>query len=264
MTVRILKHLPLIFLIWNAACWDAFPESLDWKVKSGDSHYLRGAVTLGGDWLTFKAIEKIALVLRGENAEKAFVHVEMFPADHYPPFSYMWFSHVGYDWWQYWSHVILPYPSARVIALNDNAIVEYRGQDGTVERKILRGSDPLRVKTRVGTFQLLHLTYRAMPLPMQAGKETESVEVFAQTDQPLESAVGIALVTRLAELIPLKEITVYVRNDAWFLDLSGYPLIHPFHQNTTPPTKEQFQQSITLTCGRSVEHSYTCSTAHGH
>jgi hypothetical protein len=83
--------------------------------------------------------------------------------------------------------------------------------------------------------------------------------------QPLDPIAGKALFEVLSQLIPLKEIMLYIRNDKWFLDISGYPLIYPFAPEETPPAKEVFQQSHTLLCGRSVlTKESSCTLVSGH
>ncbi|PYT25163.1 MAG: hypothetical protein DMG58_24810 [Acidobacteria bacterium] len=137
----------------------------------------------------------------------------------------------------------------QITALGRNAIVEHRNDHGSVTRKVLAGSDPLGVTTPNRAFRLLHFSFAPVPLAESKGLNPDSIEIFATTDQALDSTSGEALLSRLHELIPLREITVYVRRDTWFVDIPGYPLAYPFQVEQAPPTREAFLQSSTLVCG---------------
>jgi len=73
-------------------------------------------------------------------------------------------------------------------------------------------------------FRLLHFSFAPLPLAESKGLNPDSIEIFATTDQALDSTSGEALLSRLHELIPLREITVYVRRHTWFVDIPGFPL----------------------------------------
>jgi hypothetical protein len=239
-------------------------EPLKWESKFTANEYVRGTLVVPSQHLTPMFAEQLAQSAFKEIGDRRFADVEMFCEEDYPPFHYFLLSHVGYGWWKHWFDRVPRFPVARLIALNGNAVFEY-GDRGGVTRRILAGSDPLLVAAGKGTFHLLHFTFKRIPLGLSKVLDAESLDVFVEVEQPLDPIAGQALFEVLSQLIPLKEIMLYIRNDKWFLDISGYPLIYPFAPEETPPAKEVFQQSHTLLCGRSVlTKESSCTLVSGH
>ena len=119
----------------------------------------------------------------------------------------------------------------------------------TPSAAIMGAIEGVTLKSLPSAFRLLHFSFAPVPLAESKGLNPDSIEIFATTDQALDSTSGEALLSRLHELIPLREITVYVRRDTWFVDIPGYPLAYPFQVEQAPPTREAFLQSSTLVCG---------------
>ena len=234
-----------------------------WRSRFSDSRYMRGNIVMPRDQITLGVTEKIGREVLNESAGHAFVDVGNFPDDDYPPFHYLLLSHAGYEWWRYGFEKRRPGPFARLCVLGSGAILEHRDADGNVSRNVLAGSDPLEIRTDLGTFHVLHFSYRQIPLADAKGLDHDRIHVFARSDQALCSEAGLALLARLHQLIPLKEILLYIRTDTWFLDASGYPLVYPFQTEQSPPSKEEFLRSLTLICGGS-DGGYSCSSSRGH
>jgi len=232
-----------------------------WHSRFNDSRYMWGDIVLPRDQITYAVAEKIGREVLKEAAGHAFVDVGIFPEDDYPPFHYLLLSHSGYSWWRHGFETWRPSPFARICALASGAVLELRDVQGNVTRTSLAGSDPLEIVTDLGTFRLLHFTFRRIPLAEAKGLDHDSVEVFARSDRPLEPKAGLALLTRLHQLIPFRDIELYVRTDTWFLDVSGYPLVYPFQTEQAPPRQEEFLRSLTLSCGGRAGR-YSCSAWH--
>jgi hypothetical protein len=239
-------------------------QPLEWKQKFSTPNLLHGTIVLPEEQLTIRSAEKVSKVVLADSRDKAFVDVELFAAEHFPPFHYLMASHVGYDWWFNWSKRVPDAPTARIVVINGATALEYRAKRGTVTRQILNGRrDPLTLSAPVGTFTLLHFTFKPIPLAASKGLEPESLEVFAETTRRLNESNGIAFLTELHKAIPVADITLYLRNDTWFLDVPGYPLRYPFREKQSPPTRESFMSSTTLTCGTAIDHKYSCSASTG-
>jgi len=251
-------------LVWASATAQTAPRTVPWRAKIAEAGYLRGVVVLPASRLSAGLVEDIGRTALEEGRACDLVHVEIYSEEDYPPSHYLMLSHAGYDWWWMNFQRATPYPVGRIVALGRNAVAEFRDGHGTVTRNVLAGSDPLDVETPNGQFSLLHFTFRSIPLAREKGWPVpESLDVFAKTDRPLDPASGKALVGVLHGLLPFREITLLVRNDTWFLDVSGYPLEYPFQAKHAPPTKDEFVESPTLLCGGLTTESYNCHTVRG-
>jgi hypothetical protein len=66
----------------------------------------------------------------------------------------------------------------------------------------------------------------------------DRLDVFAKADQPLDPVSGKQLLSLVQRAIPRCDITLYIRDDTWFLDAPGYPVEYPFQAKQTSPTKD--------------------------
>jgi len=111
--------------------------------KIVEAGYLRGVVVLPASRLSAGLVEDIGRTALEEGRACAFVHVEIYSEEDYPPSHYLMLSHGGYDWWWMNFQRATPYPVGRIVALGRNAIAEFGDGHGTVTRNVLAGSDPL-------------------------------------------------------------------------------------------------------------------------
>jgi len=234
-----------------------------WKSKFSATNYVRGTLVVPSKDLTAGAAERIARQAFEENSNKQLVHVEIFCEEDYPPFHSFLLSHVGYDWWKHGFENVPRFPMARLVAIEGNAVFEY-GDGEHIQRKVLAGSDPLLVTVGASTFRVLYFAFVPITVRRPQELDADRLKIFAETDQALDPIAGKDLFAALNRLIPLTDISLFIRNDTWFLDIAGYPLIYPFRHEETPPTKEIFQKSHTLLCGGPTKDSYHCIELTGH
>lgn len=238
-------------------------HGLDWKVRSGNDHYLRGAVTVPAQTFTHEAAKEVALKILEESRGVSFLHAEIFADEDFPPYHYMRIFHVGYEWWQRCFSERSRFQVGRLVGLNGNIVLNYRSESGNTSSTVLSGSDPLMIGTPKGTFKLLHFGFwPASPLSVK-GHESDELEVFAQTDVQLGPDVAKEIYRKLKSMLPLKEIMLYVRNDSWFLDVPGYPLEYSFGESERPPTRAVFAESTTLDCGTTLTGEENCHRRYG-
>jgi hypothetical protein len=261
--VRVTKIIILSLAVWASTSAQTPPHALRWRARIAEPSYLRGVIVLPASQLSADLVEEIGRMVIEEGRGRDFVHVEIYSEEGYPPPHYLMLSHAGYDWWRLNFQRAIPYPTGRITALGRNAIAEFRDTHGTVTRNVLAGSDPLNVETAGAEFRLLHFTFRTIPLAREKGLARDSLDIFAETSHSLDPAAGKALLGQMHRAIPLREITLLIRNDTWFLDESGYPVEYPFQAKQDPPTKDAFVKSVTLACGGLATESYNCHAFHG-
>jgi hypothetical protein len=262
--IRIIRIVVFSFIDWASGTAQIVPQQVPWRAKIAEPGYMRGVVVLPASQLSADLAEEIGRMALEEGAERDLVHVDIYSEEDFPPFHYLMLSHIGYDWWWMNFQKAIPYPIGRTTKLGHKAVVEFRDRRGIVTRKVLSGADPLDVATAGGDFRLLHFNFRPIPLAREKGwLVRDRLDVFAKTDHALEPASGKILLELLHRLIPSCEIMLYIRNDTWFLDTSGFVLEYPFQAKQAPPTKEDFVSTWTLVCGGLTAESYDCHSRHG-
>jgi len=151
---------------------------------------------------------------------------------------------------EYWKHMYDRYgrsspPMADVIQIGGAAVLRYSsGQEIRIE-PIPMGSgngpdrDPLMVETHRTRYQLLEL------IPNEDG----SVECYAKFlsgglgKLEMDKSHAVLLSLHLAkDVLGIKEVTVHLRKDPWFILDSNFPIAFRFDP-APPPTKEEFRNS---------------------
>lgn len=244
-------------------CAFAQSPALPWRSVVSEPDYLRGVITVPADRLSPALMDDIGRAALVQAHGRQLVYAELYPEDAFPPPHYLMLSHSGYEWWRLNYERTKRHPAGRMISLRGNAIAEFTNGSGEVTRHILAGSDPLNVSVAEGNFTLLQFTFRPVPLARENGLAAETVDIYATTEVPLCTSGGIALLKALHSLVPIDGITLFIRNDTWFLDHSDYPVEHPFQPRRPPPTKDEFLRSLTLECGGMSQERYNCSFASG-
>lgn len=163
-------------------------------------------------------------------------------------------SHVTYDHWRglYGSLAQSSNEIAEMVSIGGNAVLRIHDGVGTIHTRVLAGKDPLQIDTERDRFEVLYFAFSTPGLHI-----LQRVDVYIRTDSRLTAESGIELLRRMQPLFPDFEVSIFVRNDPWFIYEPTYPVLNPFLKNERPPTIEEYGNGQTLKCGQ-TSHSPSC------
>jgi hypothetical protein len=155
-------------------------------------------------------------------------------------------SHVTYDYWRgiYNSLVHSPNEIAEMTSIGGDSVLRMRDGTGAVHRRILAGRDPLQLEVYGDKLEILYFALN-VPRPYVL----QRVDVYARTGAQLKAEMGREVLRRLQPLFPDLEVTVFIRNDPWFIYETTYPFANPFVEDPGPPNAEAYGRGQTLKCG---------------
>jgi len=162
--------------------------------------------------------------------------------------------HVTYDYWSrmYRSLSQSPNEIAEMISIGGNAVLRMRDGAGAIHRRVLAGRDPLQLEVEGDQFEVLYIAF-STPGPYIL----QRADVYIRTDALLKTEAGLELLRRLQTLFTDLEVSIFARNDPWFIYEPTYPFVNPFVENQSPPTPEEYGKGQTLNCGR-ISGSPSC------
>jgi hypothetical protein len=149
------------------------------------------------------------------------------------------------------------HPIARFISISGNAVLTYRSAD-SISDEIMHGTDPTRLKTDRVEFQLLHLALSTGTAAVAEDVRYSLALYFRVKPAISVSATQVAL-RRLASTVRIRNLSVRVRRDPWFLEYDSYPLFPAFLAGLRPINIGQYDLSSYVTCDSSVRHGFQCS-----
>jgi hypothetical protein len=178
-----------------------------------------------------------------------YVFVSRYQAD--PYFSAMT-TDMNYESWlhEYNTEGKVPYPMAETLAIGNSAAMRYRDRSGKVGRVVLQGEDTFSFRLNGMDFEVVEVGSRDIPNVFKDGPHDPiSVGFALKTSGPLTEEVGKSILKFLAQETGSHDIGVSLRHDIWFILYSGGPIVNPFFETGIPPTKDEWNSSITFSCG---------------
>ena len=139
--------------------------------------------------------------------------------------------------------VNMPNEFAEMISINGEAVLRMRDGSGKVTKKVLTEHDPLKVVIAGDMFEIIYLGFSA-PAPFTL----QRVDAYVRTSASLKPESGLDLLRKLDQVFPGYEVSVFVRDDPWFIYQPSYPFFNPFVEEPTPPTDPD-HLAPTLQCG---------------
>lgn len=163
-------------------------------------------------------------------------------------------SHTGYNNWRSTWDILSGQqrPQAEIIAINGNAVLRVRDAAGKISTKALAGSNPLIVELGPRTYTIGHI---AVP---ESAASFQNIYVYLQTEGALSEEDGLELYKRFVRVFSGLDVSVFVRNDMWFIRQMTFPFVIPYSADMNPPTLAEYTASKTLECSR-VGGSASCS-----
>jgi hypothetical protein len=156
-------------------------------------------------------------------------------------------SHVTYDYWRglYGSLAQSPNEIAEMISIGSDAVLRMHDDADKIHRRVLAGKDPLQIEVQGDRFEILYFAFSA-PGPYIL----QRADVYIRTDAPLRTDTGLELLRKLQPVFPEFEVSIFIRNDPWFIYEPTYPFVNPFIENPNPPTTEEYGKGQSLKCRR--------------
>src|SRR5205823_8573106 len=104
-----------------------------------------------------------------------------------------------------------------------------------VSRTTIHGPDILEIDVDDHRFELLDLHAARLPEPIPiAAPDGTAVEFYFRTRDRLTLKSGKSLAERLLRKTGLKQVTVILRNDTWFIQEPTFPTYYKFSNEPVP------------------------------
>ena len=147
-----------------------------------------------------------------------------------------------------------------VIVVRGSGVLRYRDASGRVERIVFSPPDPLKIRLDGTVFEIVDVAFPSFP-PLSQDVRNPEVEFCIKTSASLEKEQGLHLTKMLSDKLVLETLTVYARNDLWFIDATSFPFYFRFTADLTPPTIQDYYASEELLCVLN-RLQFTCDKYH--
>lgn len=143
---------------------------------------------------------------------------------------------------------------AELIRIGSDAIFRMRSSDGTLVRKVLRGTDPLTVINRGRRFDILHIAVR------YSGAEQRQcgMNVYLKGTPARELSRNGELLREFSHRLRRNDVDLFIREDGWFIEDSEYPVANPLADLPRAPSRSQYRQVVGVACG-SLQGKINCA-----
>lgn len=134
---------------------------------------------------------------------------------------------------------------ADVIGLG-GVVIRYRGRDRVPITERIGGPDPLSVMAEGEVISMLHFAY----FRHRTNREIRPIGVFG-TISSIDQLDGKSdrVFTAIRSLFPsFTRMSLYLREDPWFIDEPAFPFLFPFAGSVPPPAHAEYSRSRTFYC----------------
>jgi hypothetical protein len=152
--------------------------------------------------------------------------------------------HIDYEYWRILFHRYgrSSTPLAEMLAMPGGATLRWHDpRSGQVDRVLLAGRDPLRLRLGAVEFEILHVAPVPLPEHEQVpGGEACRVHIHLRTQQRFKKSDVRRAMLFLRNRLRLTEITVQVRNETWFLVDYLFPVVYRFDRSFRAPSEKEW------------------------
>jgi hypothetical protein len=152
-------------------------------------------------------------------------------------------------------------PVAELIVFGSNATLRVQDRSRQITRSVLRGHDALTIDLGGTPFELLdfHSAHLAHPVEGVA-PEGLVVDLYFRTSDKLSLGKAKVLTSRMVDRIGIRHgVSVYVRNDTWFIEDPSFPVYYRFSPYEHVPTREEYQTGPQIICVIDHHSEIRCS-----
>jgi hypothetical protein len=165
-----------------------------------------------------------------------------------------------YDGWQRSFQMPRTFcPTARILFCHHGEVLDYVDATRSFHR-VLNMPDPTVLNLPALHAELRYLLIHSLSAIKQ---DQDRAEVFVAVDGTITQEVAATIFKTVQDMMPLSNITTYIRNDSWFISIPSFPLRDVF-QHEDPPTLDQYERTPTAICraGMYARASDPCSIIH--
>ena len=232
-----MMSVPLVFAIAAAVSANA-------PLASGASLRQR-SITVSASSFTEKKVLRLCRTELGRKPRAGLTQLIIYGDKGGPPLPKPT-AQITYDHWRglYDSAANSPNEIAEMISIGADAVLRMRDANGNINRRLLAGKDPLHIEVQGDQFDVVYLAFSG-----SGPYALHRVDAYIRASAKLKAEVGLQLLRVLQSKLQELEVSVSVRNDAWFIHEPTYPFFNPFTEALTPPTAEEYDRTKTLRCG---------------
>ncbi|MBN8733084.1 MAG: hypothetical protein J0L64_21290 [Acidobacteria bacterium] len=128
-----------------------------------------------------------------------------------------------------------------VIRIGDCEALRIRDSKHRIVERVLNHCNPFQVSTGSARARILYLTVNAT----KDGKNMVP-HLYLQAEDPASAQLAAALGVSIARRLHLRDLSVSVRNDTWFVFEERFPVSFPFGPRQEPPPELYFNRHPTI------------------
>ncbi len=243
------RHTCLLIALLFAAqgVYGELPGALVWSEQ--DDGYALMRYRAEPRSITMEGMKRLASLCRVALKSKQFAAIQIF-SDRADKCLFLTKGyHLGYAGWDglYRTCGHMPLQAGEIVSWRGGVVVRVRDVTGKVQTRVLEGHNPLRFRHGRCNLDIVHF---ALPRGMGSHKESR-INLYARVQRPI-TEVPVErwreVFRKLRGSLPFRIVGLDVRNDAWFISESYYPVIPPFVEGAPPPSFEAHLRSKTLEC----------------
>jgi hypothetical protein len=238
----------IVLLFTGQSAYADLPGTLVWSEQ--DEQYALMRYRTEPQSLTIEGLKRLASLCRVALKSKQFAAIQLF-SDRADKCLFLTKGfHLRYAGWSGLYDVCarLPLQAGEIVSWRGGMVVRLRDATGKVQTTVLEGRNPLRFRHGRCDLDIIHF---ALPRGMGNYKESR-IAVYARVKKPVTELPverWRELFREVRKSLPFRIVGLDVRNDAWFISDSYYPVIPPFVEGAPPPSLETHLRTKTLECG---------------
>lgn len=182
------------------------------------------------------------------NGDKRLIRYTLVPDEKAATIGWLGCDHCEpYPFWrmQYDAIAKEVFPIGEMSVLHGNAVVRFRGMNGSVSQTVLAGSNPLPVALGAFRGEIVHV---GMSGRMKTPR-TLSLELYIAGHGEITSRAGSTYIADFSRRMEVGYSSVEIRSDPWFINEIWRPWFPLFEEHRgAPPSEQEFSASKTLRC----------------
>jgi hypothetical protein len=137
-------------------------------------------------------------------------------------------------------------PLAQFIIMNGRAKLTYL-ENGELTETLLAGTSDPTVLEGHANYELLHFNLSKLG-PASVAPHLYSLSVYLKTSPYISLMDCVLILDQLSHLFGIRDLAIFVRTDAWFLEDIHYPAVLAFRSLTPLPSQPQYASAPYVTC----------------
>jgi hypothetical protein len=153
------------------------------------------------------------------------------------------------DWLELRQRSLKPFPVAEIVAFGNSAVLRVRDAHGSISKHVIRGSDLLVFQVNQRPCEVLHIA----PLQQRMEDRLEShdeagLQVYLRIKGALDLEFALDVWKALSRRTGIKNLSIRIRNDAWFAGDASFAVVYPFDSISDPPSLQGWANAPRAWC----------------